>query len=186
MIKLTLRVAALSVVALCGVSLFSQSAPGSKPARQLSEPQRTSSMTATELKYQEFFRELTMLDQVQASSSGNDAKQSDPIRTLLAPDQVLMVKLVAAHCVKSLNENGVAARREFGEFRAAYPAGRAMRVPPQLRKEHEEQAKRIVSTHVQQLKELLGEGSFAKVDQYVRSLPEPKTTLPPAPEAKPQ
>ena len=153
---------------LCSLSAVGQ---GARPARALSEPQPAPSLTAAELKYQQFFRDVAALDQVQ----GGGGKEPDALKAMLAPEQMLLVKLVAAHCARALNENAVAARREFGEFRTAYSAGRAMRIAPQLRREHEAQAKRIVTTHVGQLKEMLGADAFGKVDAYVQSKPEPGT-----------
>lgn len=181
----------LAIAMAMAISASAQTAQGSKgqipqPSDEVRKP---SLMNLQELKYQDFFLEVTVLDQVQAApaaSNGNAGLSPIALTSILAPEEALLVKLVAAHCVKALNENGVAARREFGDFRSAYPAGRAMRIPPQLRQEHEAQARKIVGLHIQQLKEMLGENSFAKLDQYVKQRPEPKVPLLPAPVPAPK
>ena len=156
------RYALCCALLLCALAAQGQSA---RPARALSEPLPAPSLTAGELKYQQFFRDVAALDQV------HGGKEPGALKAMLVPEQMLLVKLVAAHCARALNENAVAARREFGEFRAAYSAGSAMRISPQLRREHEEQAKRIVTAHMQQLREMLGAAAFAKLDAYVQSRP---------------
>lgn len=159
------------------------------PQRQPSDAARPGVMSSLELKYQDFFREVAVLDQVEAgaaSAGGKGGASATPWASLLGTEEVLLVKLVAAHCVRQLNENGVAARREFNDFRSAYPAGRAMKIPPQLRREHEEQARKIVDLHIEQVKEMLSKAAFAKLEKYVQQRPEPLSPVTPAPASLPQ
>ena len=69
---------------LCSLSAVGQ---GARPARALSEPQPAPSLTAAELKYQQFFRDVAALDQVQ----GGGGKEPDALKAMLAPEQMLLV-----------------------------------------------------------------------------------------------
>jgi hypothetical protein len=167
---------------------LAQSSAGAKgPVRQPSDAaQPLPALTPLELKYQEMFREITALDQVSLAASGKDAGPAASLAAWLTPEQVLLVKLVAAHCVRTLQDTSAASLHNSGNSQTALPPGRLPRLSPEQRRDQVEQARQILADHIQQLKEALGPAGFAKLESYVQQRSLPATDLPTAAPARPQ
>lgn len=84
-------------------------------------------------------------------------------------------------CLRMLKEHDAEFNVAAAKFRAQLKPGEPIQIPPEL-VQMGETRKKIVSDHIERLKEALGDTSFNKLDSYVRSIFQPQVVVPnPAP-----
>lgn len=80
-------------------------------------------------------------------------------------------------CLRMLKEHDARFNAAAAKFRAELKPGAPIQIPPEL-VQMDEDRKKIISDHIERLREALGETSFNKLDSYVRSTFQPQVVKP--------
>lgn len=175
---------------VCGESPQSAVKPAPPPARRAAND---SQVVPPYQIYKDFFQQVASLEpaSAQAGATGTPGDQSRLQRAIgLNAEQWILLRLVARHCTQAISEHQAESRREIMAYRSYYRSdpARAVQIPPQMRREQEEKTRRIVNENLAQLKQMLGDVSFRKLDKYVLAQakpPAPPPKVPTVPQPKP-
>ena len=141
--------------------------------------------------YQFFFNHVVNLDYA-AKKMEDEGKNADYLRDLdqkgagLTEDEAAKVKQVANNCIQLLDDQKAKIKATIDARRAQSPT------PPKNLISRSEMAlngaakNAVLDEHITQLKDLLGEASFARLDAYVKNLIHLKTVELPGMQPKPE
>jgi len=79
-----------------------------------------------------------------------------------------LLQEIVLDCLRALKEQDAKIRTSAEKFRAQLRPGAPILIPPEL-VQMDEVRKKIMSDHIERLREALGDTSFNKLDTYVRS-----------------
>lgn len=129
--------------------------------------------------YRFFFAHLENLDKIaaQQEAAGKDGKgwrSHEQVAMGLTVDEGAAVKQVAADCNRSLKSQESRLKAAMAAVKSQTPKGKSRKEPaPELNRIFAERDQ-IVSQHIEQLRSLLGEAAFQKLESYLRGNFKPK------------
>ncbi|HZI58596.1 MAG TPA: hypothetical protein VFF39_17580 [Verrucomicrobiae bacterium] len=142
--------------------------------------------------YRFFFLHVANLDKVAAQEEAN-GKEGEKWRThdqrvaRLSEEEGKIVRQEAHDCNQEVSDMDAKIQAEASVFRTQYPTGRDRDIllPPELEYRWQQRIQ-IINSHIDQLRLMLGEDSFQKLDSYVHRdfepvvMTVPDTPVPPA------
>jgi len=129
--------------------------------------------------YRIFFSHLETLDHV-AEKLEAEGKNEDDLRTHeqrtagLSKDEGIIMKQVAFDCNQVLRDQKAKQHAQLAARRARSAKGANASLPRSERRRAISERNEAVNAHVAQLRAMLGDASFEKLDAYVNSIIQPK------------
>jgi hypothetical protein len=157
---------------------------------QLTAGQSANGVIPQYVLYRFFFHHLAALDQLAAQRDqvgrGNAWRTHEQRTIGLTDAEAQSMKQVALDCTQAVVELDTKLKAAITDMRAQYPSAQTLPVEARASlRQLQDQRAQIINAHVEQLRSLLGDASFHKMDAYVHTRFQVTRTPVPAPAKTP-